>query len=126
MMRNFNTRPSKEAGFTLIEVLIAFAILAGVVASTLALLSQNARFMVAAQDRLMAEIAADNLMVQELATATSLSTGETTGAVTVAGRSFDFQRVVLDASENVVQIEYVIRRTGGTQPLARVAALKAQ
>ena len=117
-------RRARERGMTLVEVLIAFAILAGVVSSVVALVGQNARFMTSAEDRLVAAIAADNLMTAELATRQAVQTGSTDGVIDIAGRRFVYTRRAIEASQRIFQIEFDVRREGETRTLARVSALK--
>ncbi|MGF1543574.1 MAG: prepilin-type N-terminal cleavage/methylation domain-containing protein [Parvularculaceae bacterium] len=114
-----------QAGMTLVEVLVAFAILAGVLGSVLTLLSQNARFMIAAEDRLMAQIAAYNLAVVELARATRRAQGASEGVAVVGDRRFAFTRSAIEPRRGVLQIDYVVRRADGRQALANVSLLMA-
>ena len=115
---------SASNGMTLVEVLVAFAVLAGVMTSVLALAGQNARFMASAEDRLAAGFLADNLMVEALATQRRIATGSTDEAIEYAGRRFEYARTVQTVNDDVLQIEFDVRREGEGQTLARVSALK--
>ena len=119
-------RRRSQAGLTLIEVLVAFTILAGVMASVLTLLSQNTQFMVIAEDRLMANILADNLMVEELLDDRRLDIGSKAEQRRFAGREFFYSRTALEVNAGVYQVRYEIRRGEEGQTLARVVALREQ
>ena len=116
----------KQAGLTLVEVLVAFAILAGLVVSILTLIGQNAQYMLTAEERLLASIAADNLLTNDLAILEVPEPGEESGVVTVAGREFGFLRVTRELGEETIVIEYRVASGVDGQTLARATALKAR
>jgi type II secretion system protein I len=117
-------KAAQQAGMTLIEVLVAFAILSGILLSVLTLVGQNAQYMLSAEERLLASIATDNLMTEELATQEVPRPGEEVGQVVLAERQFAYTRTVVEIGERAILIEYQIRREGGEQTLARATALK--
>lgn len=118
------TRHSSQAGLTLIEVLVAFAILAGLVVSILALIGQNAQYMLTAEERLLASVAADNLLTNDLAILETPSPGEEAGVITVSDREFGFLRITRELGEETVIIEYRVSSSIDGQTLARASALK--
>jgi general secretion pathway protein I len=115
---------SSQRGLTLVETLVAMAILAAVAISAYALLSQGANFAANERDRLAASIVADNLMVEELLRAAAPDLGEASGEVAFAGRAFEWNTVVSDGGEELRRIVLVVRLKGSTQTLARVETVK--
>lgn len=113
-----------QKGMTLIEVLVAFAILAGLVLSVLSLVGQNTQYMLTAEERLLASVAADNLLTNDLLLREVPAPGESDGEVTLAARDFEFTRSVIEIGERAVLIEYTVRRPGVAQTLSRASALK--
>ena len=122
MMRRRSVQAQK--GMTLIEVLVAFAILSGIALSVLTLVGQNAQYMLTAEEKLLASIAADNLLTNDLARQETPSAGETAGTITIAEQAFAYRRVVVEIGERAVAIDYELRREGGEQVLSRASALK--
>ncbi len=114
----------RQCGMTLIEVLVAFAILSGLALSVLTLVGQNAQYMLTAEEKLLASIAADNLLTNDLAIRETPPAGETEGSVTIAERPFAFRRVTVEIGERAVMIDYEVRRAGSEQVLSRASALK--
>lgn len=115
---------SAQRGLTLVETLVAMAILAAVSIAAYALLSQSANFAASERDRLAASIVADNLIVEELLREKAPDLGEDTGEVEFAGRVFEWSTTVTDGGEALRRIELKVRLQGFEQTLARLETLK--
>lgn len=115
---------ARQKGVTLIEVLTALALLAGVVASVTGLIGQNARFAAAARDRLLASIAAENLMVLEFADAAAPQLGASEDVIAVGDQTFVYRRTARTVQAGLVQIDLEVRRDGETQTLARLSSVR--
>lgn len=113
-----------QRGLTLVETLVAMAILAAIAISAFALLSQGANFAANERDRLAASIVADNLMVEELLRAAAPDLGERSGELEFAGRAFEWSTVVSDGGEQFRKILLTVRLKGSPQTLARVESVK--
>ena len=119
-------RHSAERGMTLIEVLVAFAILAGVVVGVMGLIGQNTNFIIAGEERMLAGVAADNLLTETLASRATPDEGETEGETAIGDRRYLYTETVIDLSGEAFQIEYAVRSPDSAQVLARASALKAE
>lgn len=117
-------RARDQRGLTLVETLVAMAILAAVAISAFALLSQGANFAANERDRLAASIVADNLMVEELLRAAAPNLGEQSGEIEFAGRAFEWSTVVSDGGDELRRILLTVRLKGSPQTLARVESVK--
>ena len=119
-----DNRRSSQSGLTLVETLVAMAILAAVAISAYALLSQGANFAASERDRLSASIVADNLMVEELLDEASPDLGEDSGEVQFAGRVFEWSAIISESGEDLRRIELTVRLQGSPQVLARLETVK--
>lgn len=119
-------RKPYERGMTLVEVLVAFAILAGVVVSVMALIGQNTRYVMSAEERLLASIAADNLLTEDLARQALPNEGVEEGEIVIGARPFVYRRTVTELGGGVARIDYAVEVAGSEQTLARASALKGQ
>ena len=80
-----------EKGLTLIEVLIALAILASVVGSLLVLMGQHTRQATALEERMLARIAAENALTLYVASKDEGSAADLGGEMEINGREFHFE-----------------------------------
>ena len=86
-MNKFNTK-----GFTLIEVLVALAILAFVFSSALKIFSSNALVVAALEQRVMASFVAENILVQTFSFNDELNYA--TGTQSQGGFLYEWERNV--------------------------------
>ena len=114
----------RQKGMTLVEVLVAFAIMSGVVVSAMTLVSQNTRYMIYAEERLLAQIAADNLMAEAMAKRATPGTGQRDGTILIGDREFEYTVSAIEIGDRLIQIEYQVRREGNVQTLARANAVR--
>lgn len=115
-----------QGGMTLIEVLVAMAILASVAGSVLVMTGQNARFIAASENRFLARIVADNAMVEALAVEVPLEQGLKQETTDLGGRRWDIQRTVIDLGQNnLIRIDIAVSLTGADQVMARATTLEA-
>jgi len=114
----------QQHGLTLVETLVAMAILAAVSIAAFSLLSQGANFAASERDRLAASIVADNLMVEELLRAAAPDLGEDSGEIEFARRTFEWSTTVTDSGEDLRRIALVVRLKGSPQTLARIETVK--
>ena len=126
-MRAEHTYAQEQHGMTLVEVLVALAVLGAVAGATLILIGQNSRFIASAEDRLIASMLVDNELTESLATRQELETGVTEERVVFAGGGWILQREVTEAGvENVVRIDVAVRREGEDRIAARASTLKKE
>jgi general secretion pathway protein I len=109
-----------EKGMTLVETLVALAILAGVVLAAYAMTAQSARFASIEQERLIAGIVADNRTTETLLAVQRPAEGEELSEIEAAGRNWEVKRLVTDAGEGMQRIEISVTRAGDKQVLARI------
>ncbi len=110
---------------TLVETLVALAILAGVVLSAYAMLAQSTRFAAIEQDRLIAGIVADNQTIEMMISQTPPDPGEEAQEVEAAGQRWLANRVVTEFGDDLLRITVTVSRAGEAQVLARVETLRA-
>ena len=126
-MRAEHTYAQEQHGMTLVEVLVALAVLGAVAGATLILIGQNSRFIASAEDRLIASMLVDNELTESLATRQELETGVTEERVVFAGGGWILQREVTEAGvENIVRIDVAVRREGEDRIAARASTLKKE
>lgn len=80
-----------QRGMTLIEVLVALAILTAVVGSLLVLMGQHARQAAAIEDRVLARVAAENALTSYMAARREGQPADIAGEEEIGGRTFRFE-----------------------------------
>lgn len=117
----------RQSGMTLVEVLVALAIMSAVAAAILALIAQNTRFVAAAEEQMIAGMAADQEMVEALARAAPLDRGVEESERELAGRRFKVTRTVSETEiAGLVRIDMVVRDASGRQTLASATTIKSE
>jgi type II secretion system protein I len=118
---------ARERGLTLVEVLVALAILGLVAASIVALIGQNSRFIADQEEKMLAGMLADAATVEALARASPLERGEEAEERIYGNRTFQVKRVVVDTeTPGIVRIETSVRAQDGGQTLAKATTLKKE
>ncbi len=118
-------RDRQQRGITLVETLVALAIMGLTTAATLSLIGQNTRYIADAEDRAFASIAVDNLMVESLALS-SIELGDETGPVTVGDRTWTFTRRIEESPvDGLLVVEIDIARDSG-QVVASATSLRRE
>lgn len=114
---------SRQGGITLVETLVALAIMGLTTSAILVLVGQNTRFAAQANERVYASIAADNLMVEALALNGPVDSVEEEGTVTVADREYQFKKTIAETGViNVVRVDIEMLTPEG-QSLSRAQTL---
>ncbi len=122
-MRDYTSpRSASDAGFTLIEVMVALGIVAIALVAGLkatAALTDNA---LRQSDMLLAQLCADNALVQVRLAQQMPGVGETASACQQAGQSFDVAVAVAPTpNPNFRRVDAIVRR--GTDTLLRVSTV---
>ncbi|MEK7265396.1 MAG: type II secretion system minor pseudopilin GspI [Pseudomonadota bacterium] len=117
-------RQSAQRGMTLVETLVALAILAGVAISAYAMVAQATRFAAAEQERLIAGILADNETVKLMIRQAPPDKGEEEVEIEASSRLWRVKRAVDDFGEGLLRITVTVSRAGDGQVLARVDTLR--
>lgn len=116
---------SNARGFTLIEVLVALSVLSIAVVALVKVQGESAATASAARARLLAQIVAENRMVEAVATPEELIAGTTTGEVRLAGQAWTWTQDFADTSDREIsRIDIAVRGPEGDTVLATLAGFK--
>lgn len=117
----------RQHGMTLVEVLVALAIVSAVAASIMVLIAQNTRFVAASESQLLAGIAVDKVLVDALARVDNLDRGVDQEEVEVGGHVFFVTKTVTDLGvEKLVRIDIAVSDREGGQTLASATTIKSE
>lgn len=113
-------------GFTLIEVLVALVIVSMISGGVLSLISQNTRLLVLSEERLLASVLADNIMVERLATRSPLNPGTKVYEIAFAGQQWRCEELIVRTNAgDLMRVDLAISLANSQQTLASVTTLKA-
>ncbi|MEO1309439.1 MAG: type II secretion system minor pseudopilin GspI [Pseudomonadota bacterium] len=112
-------------GFTLLEVLVALAILGVVMLALMRLLVVDSATAIALEDRLAAEIVADNAAVETMIDLQPPDLGIERGSEILDGREWLWTRTTVESGvESLVRIDIAVRKPDGEQTIASRTLLR--
>jgi general secretion pathway protein I len=118
-------RKRHQRGLTLIEVLVALAVLSAVVGSIMVLIGQHTRQASALEDRMLARIVAENALAERIAERSDGGEQRRGGEVELAGRSFRFAFETQPSTLQNHTVETVsVRKEESQQVLASISTLR--
>ncbi len=116
---------NSQKGVTLVETLVALAVMGLIIGALLVLMGQNSRFAATMRERAMASIAADNLMVEALVLRDAIEIGETEGEVAVGGETYLYRRAIIETGvANIVRVEIDVMSPNGDQRLGHAVSMR--
>lgn len=112
-----------QRGFTLVEVLIALAILAIALAATMRATSLATTTAADVKQRTYATWVAQNRIAQLTAMKSFPSVGETSGQATMAGNNFEWKQVSNETPNPVIRrVDVTVHKPGESAYLAKLTA----
>lgn len=115
-----------EAGFSLLEVVVAIAVVALAAAAMINALEGAGRIQTAGADRALARIIAQNRMVETLARISPPATGETQGQDTALETTYDWRQTVsLAPGGDLLRVDVEVRLGESGQALVELTSFMA-
>ena len=120
-------RNKKQRGLTLVETLVALAIMGLTTTAILVLVGQNTRFAAQASDRAYASIAADNLMIEALALSGPIDDVAVEGVIEIADREWRYRKTISETPVgNLLHVDIEVLGQGDQVLASAQTLLKAQ
>lgn len=121
------TEQGGEAGFTLIEMLVALGILGIALVALLNAVGENVRAAGSVRQNLLAGMVAENRMIETIAIPDGQEAGIDTGEAELAGRTWHWRREILPTADpNIQRVEIVVAPQGQEPPAARLTAFRGK
>ncbi|MDX9998102.1 MAG: type II secretion system minor pseudopilin GspI [Phenylobacterium sp.] len=118
-------RPPAEEGFTLIEILVALAVLGLSAVALLNLAGENTRTAAAMETRTLAAVVAENRAIEALVAPATPAFGRTSGADPLAGREWRWLRLVSrTADPRILRIDVVVQAPDARRTAAEVTVFR--
>ena len=119
------TRANRQRGVSLVETLVALGVMGFVIASLLALIGQNTRFISSIEDKNLGMIAADNLMVEAMILPEAIELGTEEGETIVGGEALRYSRTITETGvDDVIRIDISISSMDSDQIIARATSMR--
>ena len=120
-----NADNADNAGFTLIEVMVALAVFSIAVVAMITAQNENIRTITILEERAIAEIAVENILVETVTAPEDIPVGFTSGEVIFAGRPFEWRRQIIETSSpSVHRVTISIYNRGSDHILQSFTALR--
>ncbi|MDZ4116704.1 MAG: type II secretion system minor pseudopilin GspI [Xanthomonadaceae bacterium] len=111
-------RPDRFRGFTLLEVLVALAVLALAMAALVRTASQETRSLADERERTLAQWVAANAIAETRLATPLPSSGQRSGEVEMGGRRWRWDlRISMATDEGIRRLEVAVRPVQDQQPL---------
>lgn len=118
-------RPRAEAGFTLLELLVALAVFSVAALALLNLAGETQRSAAALESRALAQLVAENVAVDSALAPLADAEGVRFGEESLAGRTWRWERRTLPTEDPaLVRVEIRVREGDRPQELASVALFR--
>lgn len=118
--------PRADAGFSLLEVVVAIAVFSLGALATLNVLGQSGRNAAAEETRLIAGIIAENRIAEAMATSRPPSMGSTRGVEAAMDRTWEWEmRVAPSPEPRILRIDVSVREATGRTVLAEFSSFRA-
>lgn len=119
------SKRAQQKGVTLVETLVALAVMGLVIAGLLTLVGQNTRFAAVMQERSLAGVVADNLMIEALVLQSARETGDSDGDVVLGGREWRYRRTITQTGVGgVLRVDIEVLGMNTDQVLARATSMR--
>lgn len=124
-MSKRRNQKNQQSGFTLIEVLVAMAVMSTAIASALIMMSQHVRTASDLEQRMLAGIVAENVLIEALTDGGQLEVATTKGQVSLGGREWAWSQVIAEAGfPDLYQVRVEVRLVDSEQILRGVEAFR--
>ena len=118
-------RPAAEEGFTLIEILVALAVLSLSAMALLNLAGENTRTAAAVEARTLAAVIAENRAVEALVAPSPPALGRSGGADRLADRTWRWARLVSrTADPKILRIDVLVQAPDARRTAAEVTVFR--
>ncbi len=114
-----------DAGFSLLEVVVAIAVFSLAALATMNVLGQAGRSASADEARAIAGIVAENRLAEAMAMSRPPATGTTSGVEQAMGRDWAWEmRVAPSPDPRILRIDVSVREAGGAQTLVEFSSFR--
>lgn len=114
-------------GFTLLEMLVALAVLSLGVLALVNLTGENTKSAGILEARFYAGIVADNRAVETLTASDAPPVGKTSGDEEAAGRKWQWTRNVRTTEDaDILRVDIAVSEAGGTQILSAISMFRGR
>lgn len=119
-------RAPADAGFSLLEVMVALAVFSLGALALLNVLGESARSQSASADRAIARIVAENRLVEAMALTSPPGPGSTTGIEDAMGRMWAWEMTVAPSPDPaILRIDVRVRAAEGSQTIADLTTFRS-
>jgi general secretion pathway protein I len=119
--------PSRESGFTLLEMLVALSVFSLAVLALIKLAGENLRTTTLVETRIFAGVVAENQAIDALTSAAPPALGETHGTEEAAERVWRWTRRVSETPEpGILRIDIEVRPEENDQVLGAVTLFRGR